>query len=205
MDKELTPEEKLLRLIKRPQGEAKKQDPASRSKKKPPAQVPAKRKARRLDITLNTILLVALAVILVGFTGAQILKMAFSSRDLTGISIKADLPAAGKQRTRVEPKTKPLSHYTNQIKKRQLFKPLVIEKPKVVAKEPEIKIEDVAKGLTLMGIVDGNPPQAIIEDSKIKQTHFVSEKDKIGKMTVGEVKNGRVTLKLGDQTFNLSL
>jgi hypothetical protein len=39
---------------------------------------------------------------------------------------------------------------------------------------PSGSATELASRLTLLGIVAGDPPQAIIEDSKTKKTHFVS-------------------------------
>jgi len=205
MDKDLTPEERLLKLIKSPKPEAEDKGAGVESGEPVVEKIHKGQRPIKMDVNVNGILTVALAAVLIVGIGGLILKKVFFSQDIQNISVEKTLSASKVKQNPNTPKTKSFSHYSSQIKKRQLFKPLVAQRPKTIKQEPEVKIEDLAKTLKLMGIVDGNPPQAIIEDSKTKQTHFVSEKDKIGKLTVGEVKNGRVILKLEEQTFNLSL
>jgi hypothetical protein len=64
----------------------------------------------------------------------------------------------------------------------------------------------LATRLTLMGIVAGNPPQAIIEDAESKKTFFVSAGQPVVEGAVVEqVLDNRVILDAGGQKIELSL
>ena len=60
--------------------------------------------------------------------------------------------------------------------------------------------------LTLIGVVDGEPPQAIIEDAEGKKTSFVSVGQQVaGGPVVEAITKNRVTLNLNGAKIELSL
>ena len=64
----------------------------------------------------------------------------------------------------------------------------------------------LASRLNVLGIVDGNPMQAIIEDSQSKKTYFVSVGQQVVEgLAVAEVRKDRVILELNGQRIELSL
>ena len=74
------------------------------------------------------------------------------------------------------------------------------------AAAPSAVANALAARLNLMGIVSGDPPQAIIEDSQTKKTYFVVKGQSVvdGAM-VREVTENRVVLELQGETIELSL
>jgi len=71
---------------------------------------------------------------------------------------------------------------------------------------PSQQAKSLAARLSLIGIVAGNPPQAIIEDSETKKTHFVTAGQRVIEgLTVEEVRNDRVVLDLDGEKIELSL
>ena len=66
--------------------------------------------------------------------------------------------------------------------------------------------KQLAERLTLMGIVAGNPPQAIIEDAQTKKSYFVTTGQTIAEGAVVEqVLDNRVILNLLGEKIELSL
>ncbi len=63
----------------------------------------------------------------------------------------------------------------------------------------------LAGRLSVIGLVDGNPPQAIIEDREAQKTYFVSAGQHVTEgLIVSDIREGRVTLDLNGQTIELS-
>lgn len=66
--------------------------------------------------------------------------------------------------------------------------------------------KDLAGRLSVLGIVEGEPRQAIIEDAQTKKTYFVSAGQQVVEgMVVAEVRTDRVILDLDGQRLELSL
>jgi hypothetical protein len=66
--------------------------------------------------------------------------------------------------------------------------------------------KSLASRLTLMGIVAGDTPQAIIEDGETKKTFFVTKGQMVvDGATVDQVLDNRVVLDVGGQKIDLSL
>ncbi len=71
---------------------------------------------------------------------------------------------------------------------------------------PSAPAKGLASRLSLMGIVSGDPPQAIIEDSETKKTYFVTTGQPIVEGAVLEqVLDNRVVLSLDGERIELSL
>ena len=100
---------------------------------------------------------------------------------------------------------KPLSYYLDIIGKRNLFKLLAvkpkIEKPAVLRPEPS----ELLKDYTLMGIISGENPQAIIEDRKTKNTYFLNKGQNLGEMLIVDIQEDKVVLEVDGQQLDLNL
>ncbi|MBI4341703.1 MAG: hypothetical protein HY598_05420 [Candidatus Omnitrophica bacterium] len=71
---------------------------------------------------------------------------------------------------------------------------------------PSVKAKDLVARLTLMGIVAGDPAQAIIEDAETKKTYFVTTGQAVTEGAVlEEVLENRVILSLNGERITLSL
>ena len=87
---------------------------------------------------------------------------------------------------------------------RALFTAPTVSAPTV--RSPSVSVASLVARLTLTGIVDGDPAQAIIEDSETKKTYFVTT----GQMVVGgaileEVRDTGVVLNLAGERIDLTL
>jgi hypothetical protein len=64
---------------------------------------------------------------------------------------------------------------------------------------------DFMKDLTLIGIVSGDNPQAIIEDKKASKTFYLSKNEFIGEAQVEDILEGKVILQFRGQRYELHL
>ena len=78
--------------------------------------------------------------------------------------------------------------------------------PGSAAMAPSAQAGAVTARLTLMGIVTGNPPQAIIEDAQTKKSYFVTVgQGLLEGVTVEAIRPDRVVLNLHGEKIELSL
>lgn len=103
----------------------------------------------------------------------------------------------------------PLAHYLQDIEKKDLFKSVIIEKAGAAAPAPgtaaKQRSEEVIKNFILKGVIAGPVPQAVVEDTKQGKTYFVVKSDRIADMVVEDITDNKVTLKFGEQSFDLTL
>ena len=71
---------------------------------------------------------------------------------------------------------------------------------------PSASAKQLSTRLTLLGIVSGNPPQAIIEDSVTKKTYFVTAGQAVSEgAALQQVGDNRVVLDLNGEQIDLAL
>lgn len=74
------------------------------------------------------------------------------------------------------------------------------------AAAPSARAGTVTQRLSLIGVVSGEPPQAIIEDAETQKTYFVTKgQGLIEGVVVEEIRDNRVVLRLGDERVELTL
>ncbi len=74
------------------------------------------------------------------------------------------------------------------------------------AASPSDQSKTLSARLSLIGVVSGNPPQAIIEDSQTKKSYFVSAGQTVVEgATVLEVRDNHVVLDLNGERIDLAL
>lgn len=96
----------------------------------------------------------------------------------------------------------------SQAASRPLFQPLSSTAQSglrpAVALSQEAK--ELAGRLNVIGLVDGDPPQAIIEDAQTQKTYFVAAGQHVTDgLVVTDIREDRVVLDLNGQTIELSL
>lgn len=64
---------------------------------------------------------------------------------------------------------------------------------------------DIVKDVSLVGIISGDNPQAVIEDKKTQKTYYVEKGQSIGDIKVEEIQEGKVILNYKGQKFELYL
>lgn len=191
MKDNISPEEKLLRLIK---GEKKETRPTTKTEK------PSFLKADFSSLNLKKILLGLFILSCIS------LVIAFSYPWF--VMQKIDLPKAnpqmpGEETALLKEETKTYEYYLEPIKQRQIFATGTsserTEQPIAVASA------DMVKDLSLLGVISGANPQAIIEDKKSQKTFYVSKGQLIGELQVEDIKEGKIILNHKGQRYELSL
>ncbi len=91
-------------------------------------------------------------------------------------------------------KLKPLSGYLESVQQRNPFTGLSDMLTQSPLKTTEHRLEELAKGLTVVGIDRGANPEAIIEDSAQQRTYFVKVGDELNGMKVKEISSRGVVI-----------
>ena len=227
MADEFSPEEKLLRLIR-----GKKRDEAKPAPEKvdssaviPPATGTQNMKYSRpaneavedegryfkfLNLGLVIILVVIIVFYAFDIVNPDSERSAFVRPHRSGgESRPPQQPAVSEpQGANIEAQPVPFSTYAEAIGKRELFKPpksdIVKEKEKTAAQKKESG-SDKLKSLSLIGIIGGERPQAIIEDKKDKKTYFLNKGQTISDMKVEDILGDRIILDFDGEKFDLVL
>jgi type II secretory pathway component PulC len=217
---DLSPEEKLLRLIRRSSKKS--------SKEKQPNQI-ASPKAQKEEgvshspasasinipkkeikfiftgiksinfVLINRIIIAVVVVVLALFS----LYLFFISPDTFESS--SLIKSQHKKISLKEKKTKPYSEYQQEIAKRRLFQsgPQEPQAKKVIP--GGAAFNDLVKDLHLLGIVSADKPQAIIEDRRSQKTFFLYIGDYVGEIKVEAISSDKVVLEYKGETISLFL
>ncbi len=213
MAENISPEEKLLRLIR---NEPKQQMPPEKQSvlqtgRVNPAQEPVaqtkedKAKIKLLDriLSLNPIkiVLACFFTALVYFTGSIIYPLLMPPQ----VNIPDIQQDIHKGPVIEQTPIKPLEFYQTGIAQQEMFH----SQPAAPAQETAVSAvagnHDILKDINLIGIIAGNDPQAIIEDKKTEKTYYVSKGQLIGDLLVEEILDGKIILNLKGQKFELYL
>lgn len=214
MAREFSAEEKLLRLIKK-----KKKNETPASEGEAPESAPKKEEAvnhrekksspllQLLDVNnivklehvniLNNVLFIMLIVVLV------YLLVDIFVIPPKGIGILEGETAEGVREPMEEPEVKPYSYYSKALAGKNVFEPLIKEER--APSEPEVPVEELMGNLTLLGIVSGENPQAIIEDKAQNKTFFLREGQSAGGILLKKINGEDVTVIYKGEEFNLTM
>ena len=103
-------------------------------------------------------------------------------------------------------KSRPFSYYNDIIGKHQLFKIIGGQEGKTQKTSPGAPLAaELLKNYSLIGVVGGDDPQAIIEDKKAKQTYYLKKGQPLGEYKIRNIQDGRVILENDGQTAELSI
>lgn len=217
MKKDFSPEERLLRLIKKSKKEEapKKEEVEKIELQRPPIMAQADKglvKASAILLpsmfkkvnthVLNSLLVIILAAILLYFIG-DFLYTSFYKEE-TG-SFKefqaAPAPKAVEEKEKALD-VKPYSFYSSSIEGRNIFLPQEVETEAVFTGPT---IEEISANLSLIGIIAGDRPQAIIEDKKTGKSHFLYQDGSAGKARIVEILEDSVVVEYQGERFELVL
>jgi hypothetical protein len=95
---------------------------------------------------------------------------------------------------------KPLGVYTEQVRKRDIFKPAPSRQEIVTAGSA---LQAMVKDLRLVGIYQGADSEAIVEDRSTKKIYYLNKASQINGMTVNKILEDRVVLKYGGDEAEL--
>ena len=211
MSDSLSPEEKLLKLIKG-EGGPKSSDKkiinriAAPGKKGDVSVLPSLGKYKKTETSpffrfqLQHLLTVVLALSVAFLTTAFLYPM-------LGLN-KIKLPAVEKDdeiltTSEVKPEVKPLESYLAGLKSKQIFAASVSSDGSSAQPVAVTSTLDLFKDITLVGIISSNPPQAVIEDKKTQKTYYLSRGQSIGDLKVDDIQEGKVVLDYSGTKYEL--
>lgn len=213
MEKGISPEERLLRLIKKgskPTEPTEKKDegiskvgpkmgiPKAKGAEEQKARVGTRAQKRETIKVISRFLLLFLLIL-----GGYLLFDLITSRPG---EILVEIPGALEEVPEAELVTplQPYEFYTKEIGKRELFTPLI---PREAGKpEAVVTLKDLAADLSLIGVIESDSRlQAIVEDRKQRKTYFLYKGDSIGEIEVKDVLEGKVILGYEDEELELVL
>ena len=206
MNKDTSPEEKLLKLIK---AKGSTEDPAGEENllSEPSVDENIYRKEETHDLSLdkihrvNVIFRVIIGLLLCVFllqTASHWLRM---NRFKYGIT---DRKTYSKPVTDA-PSAIPLGKLIKQFQGRQLFKVFFVTEQQTKKTGQTKSIQDLIKHVELAGIIMEEEPTAILYDKKTRQNTYLHEGDSFNEMEVLTIKNNSVTFVHGDEEIELSL
>lgn len=204
MKGDLTPEEKLLRLIrgKKKQGvsiDKKSTEISVKIKPVPKLSLPAFASRYLSTLYMHRLILIA-------FVTSCIYLVFSYTYPWIGLR-KIKLPAVTPQEIR-EPKIepapglKPYEFYQEGIKGRQIF---TSGRSQAIEQSASSADLDLAKDINLVGIISGENPQAVIEDKRTQKTYYVSKGEFIGQMQIEDIREGKIIINYKGQKYELYL
>jgi len=95
---------------------------------------------------------------------------------------------------------KPLEEYLESVKDRQIF-----SGTSAVADVSPVNVANIdsMKDISLVGIISGDNPQAVIEDKKAQKTYYVTKGQFIGEMQVEDIGEGKIIINYAGQKYEL--
>ena len=223
MKKDFSPEERLLRLIKGPRKKEAPEKEGTSSEirtsevmpqmgRVPQEKIEAKA-SRAVSIpfpfklkgfntrAVNSALIIILAGLLAYFI-YDLFYMSYRGRemDILKEGDEAIIPKIIGQEDALE--IKPYSHYSSSVEGRDIFMPQQVEVEPVITGPG---LEEISGSLSLIGIIAGDRPQAIIEDKKTGKSHFLYKGGSIGKAKLVDILGDSVIMEYQGETFELVL
>lgn len=209
MKDNITPEEKLLRLIRKD-----KKIDAPTGQKFSRAGLAIKRWRVGLTIKSSFFSLIQKShsflnpqrIILIAFAASCLYLIINLIYPLVGLRV-ITLPKVAqeknielKERPTQEPK--PYEFYLEGIKERQIF---TSPQAQGVANPQSGLNSDLLKDISLVGIISGENPQAVIEDKKTQKTFYLNKGQFFGELQVEDIQEGRVIINYRGERFELYL
>lgn len=207
MHEHTTPEERLLKLIRK-----KDAHPAKEAAGKQGSSKAAAGKGRGVFLEsqkafrfLNKFL-VAACLGLLAYVGYELVFVkpqgATASRDFDTTAIDPVVKEAPFEQIAFA-QTKPYTYYTAPIEERDIFESPFSTTKKIEEVKLTSSIPELTKNLRLVGIVLDSNSEAVIEDLESKQTFFLHQGDGIRGSIIDEIQESKVILRYQDQRVEL--
>jgi hypothetical protein len=100
------------------------------------------------------------------------------------------------------PAIRDYSFYSTEIAQKNIFGQAEQESAQA---QSVMAAEDVAGNISLVGIIAGDNPQAVLEDKKSQKTYYMTKGESFNGFTVEEISQGKVVLDYQGKKFALSL
>lgn len=220
MKRDFSPEEKLLRLIKGPG----KKD-VDRDKLEVKAALPAGTnsassyykgagrdgaKQASLGISFKIMgistknvnpFLVIVLIALLGYFLVDLVYSPYSKKEVD-IAIQPDKEAVETKEKDAPSSVEPYTYYTSEVEGRNIFLP---QESEVSPVQTGPTVEEISANLSLIGIIAGDKPQAIIEEKKAGKSYFLYKGGSVGQSKVIDILEDKVVMEYQGQTFELML
>lgn len=202
MKDNISPEEKLLKLIK----ENKK--PASEKITFASATKPAIKHSSRSfpDKYLTPVYIQKVTGLLLAISIAYLI----SSFIYPWVSLKKiKLPAVSSEKLKLEgpnfeiaKEARPYEFYLQGLGQRQIFSSQASPGGAAALSAADA---DLIKDINLVGIISGDNPQAVIEDKKIQKTYYLNKGQFMGELQIEDIREGKIILNYKGQRYELYL
>jgi type II secretory pathway component PulC len=206
MKENISPEEKLLKLIRK----GKKEEP---SRIKQTAQIlPLAKRGIKFSfsslfekfaprLNLSKVIFAAFALSCLYL----IISLIYPLIGLKKINLpKISVEKISEPKTELKNETKPFEFYQKGIENRRIFGGGTAAGESGLPSAGNINV-DLAKDINLVGIISGENPQAIIEDKKTQKTYYVNKGQTIGEILVEDIQEGKIIVNYRGQRFELYL
>lgn len=107
-----------------------------------------------------------------------------------------------KSREEAEQEIKPYEFYAQGLKNRRIFAHRSVQETEPPSSAVEV---DSIKDITLIGIISGDNPQAVIEDKKTQKTSYITKGQNVGEYRVEDIQEGKIILNYRGKKFELYL
>jgi hypothetical protein len=186
------PEEKLLRLIKN-KAPASQGAAATESK----AKIPIRNLMPKHLPYFNTRkILLAIFILSCIYLAASLAYPLFGFKKITAIN---EIPEKTGEKQEAKKDLKPLEYYSQPLAGSSMFNNAGTSQPAIAANV------DLLKDITLVGIITGANPQAVIEDKKSLKNYYVTKGQFIGQMQVEDIQEGKIIINYKGQKYELYL
>ena len=98
--------------------------------------------------------------------------------------------------------TRPIEFYLDGLKDSHIFS---AQPTTETTKPPPAINSDAVKDINLVGIISGANPQVIIEDKKTQKTYYVNKGQAVGEFIIEEIGTGKVIINYKGERFELYL
>lgn len=219
MKDNISPEEKLLNLIK---GEKKPkpnnlpiQKPAS-EKEQPPLNNNLKPVVKKTKLQVPPLLLniftiqrclIALMALSFGYLIFTFVYPLAWQEKLEVMKTEVDFKSPEKTQAETENGSPSAEFYLEAARNRKLFSVPAVTQAQVSQGPTALSAEgqEAIKDISLLGVISGESPQAIIEDKKTQKTYYVTNGQFIGEFQVKDIQEGKVLLNYKGRGFELYL
>ncbi len=156
---------------------------------------------QELNIGIFSTILMVILVVALGYFVYDIFFATYPDSPVVAVDGSSEPPGdrSGRKDAAVK---RPFTFYSSEIGGRNIFRPQEVE-VSLVPTGPTV--EEVKAGLSLIGIIAGERPQAIIEHKKTGKSYFVYQGGTVENSTVVEIRQDSVLLEYQGQNFELVL
>lgn len=214
MQKDISPEEKLLNLIKGrdpgskdvSQEKSEQGEPSQEPISLPKGTIPVPRKKMVKEIKSLSILNKFFILCLIGATGYTAFCYIYPYKSKVKIPERFELRRQSQTLGR-EPKLPPsLSYYADVLSTRQMFKLYEAPKPTPTGTpKQKVTLQQLLSGYTFVGVIYGEVPQAIVEEKRSGQSFYLIAGQSLGEIKIEKIERGKITISYEEERMEISI